>query len=122
MNGEIPVLNWLNALRETDHRAYTDCVARVELLSALGHELRRPHADYLRDGIYELRARSNNVNYRILYFFFGRNVAILAHGLTKQKEVPAFDIKRAVQRKQLFEKNPQGHTGHKEICYEEKNH
>ena len=45
--------------------------------SAEGHELRRPEADFLRDGIYEL-----------LYFFHGQNVAVLAHGLTKEAEAP----------------------------------
>jgi hypothetical protein len=34
--------------------------------------LRRPHADYLEDGIYELRWRNGTVQYRILYFFHGR--------------------------------------------------
>ena len=32
------------------------------------------------------------MQYRILYFFHGRNVAILAHSLTKEDEIPAVDI------------------------------
>jgi len=62
----------------------------------LGHELRRPEADLLRDGIYELRARLGTVNYRILYFFHGRNVAVLAHAITKENEIPVVEINRAV--------------------------
>lgn len=62
-------------------------------------ELRRPAVDYLRDGIYELRAKHIRVQYRILYFFSGQNVAILAHAITKDEaQVPDMEIERAVQR------------------------
>jgi phage-related protein len=64
----------------------------------------------LRDEIYELRARLGTVNYRILYFFHGRNVAVLAHAITKENEIPAVDINRAVQRKRAFVTNPPAHT------------
>lgn len=76
----------------------------------MGHELRRPAADILRDGIYELRAKQGHVQYRLLYFFHGRNVAILAHGLTKEDKVPDADIERAVKRRRLFESHPEEHT------------
>lgn len=90
--------------------AYAKCVAVVERLMELGHELRRPTADMLREGIYELRARRGRVNYRLLYFFHGRNVAILAHALTKEDIVPPADIERALRRKQAFEASPDQHT------------
>lgn len=64
----------------------------------------------LRDGVYELRVRVGRVNDRVLYFFHGRNGAILAHGLTKEKAVPKTDIERAIQRKQRLEADPQAHT------------
>ena len=54
--------------------------------------------------------RVGRVNYRILYFFHGKNVAVLAHVLTKEKEVPDRDIDIAIQRKAPFEKNPDQHT------------
>ena len=54
--------------------------------------MRRPLADSLREDIYELRVRKGRLNYRILYFFHGRNVAILGHGLTKEDKVPKADI------------------------------
>ena len=40
-----------------------------ERLRELGHELRRPEADTLWDGIYELRASVQGVHYSVLYFF-----------------------------------------------------
>ncbi len=58
----------------------------------------------------ELRARIGRVNYRILYFFHGRNVALLAHGLTKEAEVPAAELNRAIERKERFETDPERHT------------
>ena len=45
--------------------------------------LRKSEADTLRDGIYELRIRHLNINYRILYFFNER-VAVLFDGLKKK--------------------------------------
>ena len=50
----------------------------------------------------ELRARLGTVNYRILYFFHGRNVAVLAHAITKENEIPVVEINRAVERKRTF--------------------
>ena len=75
----------------------------------LGHELRRPEADLLRDGIYELRIRLGTINYRLLYFLHGRQIAVVAHGLTKEDVVPATDINRAAARMRLFESKPGTH-------------
>lgn len=82
----------------------------MERLRQLGYELRRPVADFLRDGIYELRLEHQNVNYRILYFFHGRVAAVVSHGLTKEDVVPVNDIDKAIERKQKFETDPVGHT------------
>ncbi len=105
-------------LQGKDPKAFAKCIAKIRLLALFGHELRRPDADYLRDGIYELRAKKGRVNYRILYFFHGRNVAILAHGLTKEKKVPNADIDRALARKKRFEEDPAGHTYDEDINYD----
>jgi phage-related protein len=79
-------------------------------LRELGHELRRPEADLLRDGIYELRIGREGMNYRILYFFHGRTATVLAHGIIKEREVSPKDIEWALERKHLFEEDPQTHT------------
>jgi len=106
----VPVLDWLKQLRRTDQRAYESCVAAIARLAEFGHELRRALADILRDGIYELRIRKGRVNIRILYFFHGRNLAILGHALTKEDKVPKADIERAIRRKKSFETDPAGHS------------
>ena len=51
-------------------------------LKRQGHNLRRPMADYLGDGIYELRPG----NHRVFYFFFVRNNAVLVHGIRKKTD------------------------------------
>ena len=75
-----------------------------------GHELRRPEADFLRDGIYELRASLGGVHHRILYFFHGAIAAVVSHGLVKERGVPPKQIDRAVERQKRFEANPAKHT------------
>ncbi len=109
-DSHVPVLAWLRELQRRDRKAYAKCVARIRRLAALGHDLRRPEADFLGDGIYELRAKKGRINYRILYFFHGRNVAILGHALTKEDKVADADIRRAIRRKEAFERDPAGHS------------
>lgn len=106
---DVPVREWLAELQQSSRKAFAKCVQAIERLAAFGYELRRPHADMLRDGIYELRIRNQRVNYRILYFFHGHNVAILAHALVKEKHVLDVDIERALDRKRRLEINPDRH-------------
>ena len=114
---DIPVRSWLQELRRTDKRVYAKCVARIRLLAQLGHELRRPLADYLEEDIYELRIRRGRGNYRILYFFHGQNIAILAHGLVKEDVIPQADLTRAIKRKEAFLKDPEKHTYEENIAH-----
>lgn len=107
---EVPVWEWLKNLKKHDHKGFAKCAAKVKRLEALGHELRRPEADYLEDGIYELRAKKSRVNYHILYFFHGKNIALLAHALTKEGDIPPADLTRAKNRKAAFERAPAAHT------------
>ena len=103
----IPVLEWLRSLQP---KAQNKCVIKIERLAALGHELRRPEADYLRDKIYELRIGLQGVNYRILYFCHKNKAAVLAHGIIKERIVPPADIDKAVERRKKFEQAPETHS------------
>jgi phage-related protein len=94
--GNAPVLDWLDNLEQQDSKGLINCLDRIQKLANMGHELRRPLADFLRDGIYELRVSHRRVQYRILYFFHGRNIAIIAHAIIKEgSAVPDVDINRA---------------------------
>lgn len=102
-NESVPLIDWLDSIPA---KVRDKCIVRLERLEQLGHELRRPEADALRDGIYELRVGFQGVNYRMLYFFHGNVAAVVSHGLTKERAVPPVEIDRAVRRKQLFEQSP----------------
>jgi phage-related protein len=106
LEGSVPVLEWLDTLPA---KIQDKCVVKIERLRELGHELRRPEADLLQQGIYELRIGREGMNYRILCFFHGRMAAVLAHGLVKEREVPTKDIQVALERKRCFEQNPHTH-------------
>lgn len=106
-DGSVPFLDWFDDLPE---KAQDKCRVRLERLAALGHELRRPEADYLRDNIYELRVRLRNANYRMLYFFHERAMAVLSHGVVKEHRVPPNEIDRAAERKRQFDSDPTRHT------------
>lgn len=106
--GGVPLLDWFDGLVP---KAREKCGVRLERLAELGHELRRPESAYLRQDIYELRARHQNVNLRMLYFFHGRTTVVISHGLVKQQSrVPPLEIELAVRRKMSFESSPDTHT------------
>lgn len=74
--------------------------AYLDELKVQGHNLRRPMADYLGEGIYELRPRNN----RIFYFFFLRDNAVLLHAIRKKTEkIPPNDLALCLKRKKLVE-------------------
>lgn len=58
-----------DVVAKRDRRAVAKLRARIKMLQSDGRDLRRPIADTLRDGIYELRAEFGGINYRLLYFF-----------------------------------------------------
>ncbi|MFL5245819.1 MAG: type II toxin-antitoxin system RelE/ParE family toxin [Gemmataceae bacterium] len=109
-DGSVPLIEWLDDLQTTEPRAFSKCLDMILRLEQLGNELRRPLADMLRDGIYELRAKVGRVNYRILYFFSGSNVCCLSHGFSKEKNVPSSQIDLAVRRKRLVQTNRTKYT------------
>lgn len=107
-DGTVPLNEWLDKLKP---KAQDKVLAKVVLLEQNGHELRRPHADLLRDGIHELRAKHENVNLRVLYFFHAREAVVLSHGYSKQESrVPKREIEEAIRRRDAFVANPDMHT------------
>ncbi|MBI4490348.1 MAG: type II toxin-antitoxin system RelE/ParE family toxin [Deltaproteobacteria bacterium] len=109
-DGTVPLLEWFDGLIP---KARVKCRLRIDRLRELGHELRRPEADYLRDGIYELRVSLQGINYRMLYFFHGDTAAVVSHGTVKERIVPPKEIEQAIVRKRRFIQDP------KRYAYEE---
>ena len=106
--GNVPLLKWMDSLPEA---AQIKCVQKIELLERFGFDLKRPHCDILKSGIYELRARRQNVNYRVLYCFVARNKILLSHGCIKKgAELPEIEITRALRNSANYVKNIDAHT------------
>ncbi|MGH7961254.1 MAG: type II toxin-antitoxin system RelE/ParE family toxin [Candidatus Binatia bacterium] len=106
-DGTVPLLQWFKGLQA---KALEKCLARLLRLEELGHELRRPEGDYLRDGMYELRASLEGMHYRMLYFFHGKLAAVVSHGIVKERTILPKEIDRAVARKKRFAADPKRHT------------
>jgi phage-related protein len=111
--GRVPVLDWIESL---PRKAQVKVLTKIMLLQEQGHELRRPHADLLRDGIRELRARHFKVRYRLLYFFDGRGTVVLSHGFQKDTaSVPPNEIERAIRNRKAYLSDPECHTAYMEL-------
>jgi phage-related protein len=108
-DGTCPFMDWLSEPGTMPIKARDKCIVKIERLKERGHELRRPEADYLRDGIYELRVKLGHVNYRLLYFFHQGN-AVVSHGCTKEEAVSEKEIDLAVNRSAMFAQDQRKHT------------
>jgi len=106
-DGVVPIIEWLTGL---PRKAIAKCLVYLARLESEGYELRRPTADFLRDGVHELRPSLAGVHYRILYFFHDKDAVVVSHGLTKENEVPRVEIERAIDRMRRFRANPSIHT------------
>jgi phage-related protein len=81
-DGSKPVKEFIHSLTQKEQ---TKAYAYIRELKNQGNNLRRPMADYLEAGIYELRPKDN----RIFYFFYLRDRAVLVHAIKKHvKKVP----------------------------------
>lgn len=99
--GEIPVYEFLRHLRTRFPKAHAKVLAAIGELAQNGNQLREPLAKYLEEGIFELRVRLSKINYRVLYGFSGRNIAILTNGFTKEDTVPPKYIDTAIRMMDL---------------------
>lgn len=92
--GECPVDQFLDSL-PVKVRAKLE--KWVQLLEECGPDLPRPYADTVRDKIRELRVIFGSNQYRLLYFFSGKQI-ILTHGFVKKSQkVPEDEIERAMR-------------------------
>ena len=55
--GDAHVLDRLMEIDRRDRKARMKCQAAIQRTQAMDHELRRPQADMLREGVYEPRVR-----------------------------------------------------------------
>jgi phage-related protein len=92
--GECPIEEFMETLLEKDR---VKLKARLDMLTEQGIELKRPHADYLRDGIHELRVKLSQGQTRTLYFFCYKDYIVLTHAFYKrERAVPDIEIYRSL--------------------------
>lgn len=104
-DGSCPLLEWLDTISPT--KARSKLLGRIVRLTELGHEIRRPHADYLDGGIYELRQRFGKTQYRMLFFFAGQDAAVITHGFRKPgSEVDEWELAKAKKYRDFYLKDP----------------
>jgi phage-related protein len=114
-DGSTPIVEWLAAIETRNRKTYEKCRSYLQRLADYGRELRRPTADFLRNGVYELRINHLGVNYRILYGFVGRDVVLVSHGITKERKVPAKEIDLAAERLAKYRSNPRTYCSTEEV-------
>lgn len=110
VDGTSPFMDWLDGLEASKPAVWKKCLYSLLALSQHGHELRRPMAAPLRDGIYELRPKKGPVHYRILYGFVGSHDAVVALGTTKEDVVDPKDIDIAIERLNLAQRDLDRYT------------
>ena len=72
----------------------------IQLLEVNGNKLREPYTKFLRDGIFELRAKEGSDITRVLYFYMIGNKAVLSHGFIKKTDkTPSSEIDRAIHNR-----------------------
>ena len=98
--GHCPIQAFIDGAKERDQ---AKILSWIRLLEIHGPTLSRPYADFLQDGIHELRIRLSGRRIRILYFFVFENYIILSHALTKNAaKIPIREIQRAGGHRAAF--------------------
>lgn len=90
--GERPVTSYL---KRQGKRVSAEAGWLLTRLESEGSALERPAADYVEDGIYELRVIVDRQQHRILYFFHGDAIVVTNAFKKKSGPVPKPEIERA---------------------------
>jgi len=92
-SGRVPALEFL---RERPKAVRAEAGWLLQQLEKHGSGLDRPLVGYLEDGIHELRWEVERNAYRLLFFFSGRRIIVVTHGIVKKSgPVPPREIERA---------------------------
>lgn len=99
-DGSRPVEEYIDKLSFSEQ---TKTIAFIAFLEEQGPLLPRPYADFLEDGIHELRMKLKGEQVRILYFFCYQNIIVLTNVFEKHTDVvPRSEINLAKERRKDF--------------------
>lgn len=101
-DGTKPALEYINSLP-------VKMRARIYKIAALleidGTQLRMPYSEYLKDGIFQIRAQQEGNIARVLYFFSIGKTIVLTNGFTKKtSKTPPSEIELAKKYRADFER------------------
>lgn len=101
-NGKVPVYDFIESLNPNmQSKALND----INLLKKCGNNLRSPHSEYIKDGIFELRVKYASDISRIFYFFYVGNKIILTNGFIKKtQKTPLKEIEKAIKYKEDYKR------------------
>ncbi|MBN1983023.1 MAG: type II toxin-antitoxin system RelE/ParE family toxin [Chitinivibrionales bacterium] len=92
-DGACPIYKFLESRTDREKAKLFNWIA---LLEREGPQLPRPYADFLEDGIHELRIKLSGDQVRVLYFFCYHDFIVLTHCFTKHTaKVPVTEIETA---------------------------
>jgi phage-related protein len=99
-NGRRPAEDFLESLTDEE---FVHVDRKLQRLEKYGRSLKPPDVKYLRDKIWELRARCRRSRIRILYFFYDGHKFVLSHGFRKKSgPVPDSEIDKAVAHRKDY--------------------
>ena len=100
-NGRCPTQDFLDKLSPSADLPYIR--KRFGQLEEHGYKLDRPLAAHLGDGIYELRIKTINGQFRFFYFFYVGNTIVVTHGAKKKtNQVPASEKEQAIACRKIY--------------------
>lgn len=79
-------------LLSEDIKLQAKMAREILLLEEFGNLLRKPHSEFLEDGIFELRAKVGTDISRVLYFFIVGKKVILTNGFRKKTDKTPQDV------------------------------
>jgi len=84
-NGRYPVKDFIKELAENEQ---AKIIWQIDLLQQFGINLCSPYVEKIHGkeykGLWELRIKSGNANFRLFYFLFYKNKFIFLHGIKKK--------------------------------------
>ena len=93
----------LEFLENANVKVRAKLIRTIRLLEMGGFSLRMPYSEYLGNDILELRARIGTDRYRILYFFYKGDKAVLTNCFLKTtRKTPVEELNKAIKNRNIY--------------------
>ena len=101
-DGTRPAYDFVSSLSEKMRARIYKAASVLELEGA---QARMPYSEYLKDGIFQIRAQQEGNITRVLYFFTVGKLIVLTNGFTKKTpKTPPAEIERAKRYRADYER------------------